>query len=153
MNTIELTRGYTAIVDDCDFEYLSGFTWYAQVIGKKIYAARRPVSGMIYLHREIFRLEKGDKREVDHINGNTLDNRRENIRLCSHAENNRNKGKQSNNKSGFKGVSFHQRNKKWTAWIAINREHIYLGIFGTAEEAHKAYCLAAENHHGEFARI
>lgn len=104
-----------------------------------------------HLHRMILLLE--DKNLfVDHKNGNTLDNRKENLRICTKSENMRNRGKQKNNTSGFKGVSFHKTRKKWRATLMIFRKNVYSGLFHTKEEAHLAYCEAAKKYHGEFAR-
>ena len=91
--------------------------------------------------------------QIDHINGNPDDNRLCNLRDSSQAENTCNRGKSSNNTSGYKGVTWHKKAKKWLAQIGANGQHYYLGLFDTAEEAHAAYCEAAVRLHGEFARF
>lgn len=92
-----------------------------------------------------------DPRQVDHINGDGLDNRRENLRICTHAENTRNKRMLGANTSGFKGVSWHKGDRKFRAQITVNKRKIHLGNFDDAEMAHEMYCLAADMLHGEFA--
>jgi hypothetical protein len=87
---------------------------------------------------------------VDHINGNKLDNRRSNLRICTQAENQRNRGKQRNNVSGHKGVTWYARTSKWRVSIVLNKKHIHLGYFNLVSEAQKAYENAATEYHGEF---
>jgi hypothetical protein len=90
---------------------------------------------------------------IDHINGNTLDNRKANLRICTRAENNCNIKRRKNNTSGYKGVSFDKRKKKWSAYISKNYKHYFLGYFVTPEEAYIAYCKASKKYHGEYGRI
>jgi hypothetical protein len=89
--------------------------------------------------------------KVDHINRNRLDNRKENLRPCTNAENCRNRGKPKNNTSGYKGVFWHCKNEKWIASIGYNNRSYYLGSYNTKEDAAKAYNQAAKLYHGEFA--
>lgn len=90
---------------------------------------------------------------IDHINGDKLDNRISNLRKASHRQNQCNRSRQSNNTSGFKGVSFHKGNNKWVARIGENGKRILLGYFDDRAEASAAYAAAAPRYHGEFARI
>jgi hypothetical protein len=107
------------------------------------------------LHREI--LERALRRRlepdevVDHIDGNGLNNCRNNLRPATRAQNRMNSKVSTNNASGYKGVSWHKRRGKWLAQIRIARKRIYLGYFASAEEAHVAYVAAAREHFGEFA--
>lgn len=101
-----------------------------------------------FMHRLILNAPEGS--QVDHINGNKLDNRRSNLRLATASQNRANKGKIVNNTSGYKGVSL--SGKKWAADIAMNKVKVRLGRFDTPEEAAKAYDQAARELHGEFAR-
>jgi hypothetical protein len=87
---------------------------------------------------------------VDHINHDTLDNRRENIRLATKSQNSANQRKHKDNRSGFKGVRKSHDNG-WSALVCINRKLIYVGTFSTPEDAHVAYMQAAKIYHGEFA--
>lgn len=89
---------------------------------------------------------------IDHINGETADNRLANLRLASQAENLANKRKQINNKSGFKGVCLDKRRGKYKAEIQKGESKKFLGYFTDPADAHRAYAEAAEKIHGEFAR-
>lgn len=89
---------------------------------------------------------------VDHENLVRSDNHFSNLREATVTDNNRNRTKQSNNTSGYKGVSLHKATGKFAARICVNKQRIPLGYFDTAEEAHQAYIKASEEHHGEFAR-
>lgn len=88
---------------------------------------------------------------IDHANGNGLDNRLSNLRAASQAQNLQNRGKQTNNTSGFKGVYLHSQNKRWVARITVNGRCHALGCYSTPEEAHAAYSAAALRLHGPFA--
>jgi hypothetical protein len=149
---LKLTRGFVAIVDDDVFEYVSQWRWHYD----GPYAQRREmVDGVykkIYLHRLILGVTD-PKTEVDHINGNPLDNRRANLRIATKSENGRNRGAQSNGKSRFKGVHYEKARNKWRAEICVNKRKIYLGRFDSEIDAAKAYNDAAVSFHGEFARL
>ncbi len=103
------------------------------------------------MHRVIKGAKAGQS--VDHVNGNGLDNRRSNLRLCAHAENLRNRKIHKNNKSGFKGVRKRKESSLWRAEIRSNHKFYFLGNFHSAEEAAHAYDAAALKLHGEFARL
>lgn len=150
---IPLTRGYTAIVDPIDSD-LAGYRWFAQPAKRRVAARRYNVKPPIgFMHVVIAQrmygrtLNPGEM--VDHINGNALDNRRSNLRICTNAQNQCNS--RARNKTGFKGV--HHRGNKYYAQITVNRKCITLGVYVTPEEAHAAYCKAALEYHGEFARF
>lgn len=103
-----------------------------------------------YLHRVIMNAPPGV--QVDHINGDTLDNRRCNLRLCTHKENGHNRKLQGGT-SKFKGVTWHKRDRKWQAGIRHNGKQIHLGYFNDDVEAARAYDRAARKYFGEFARV
>ena len=106
-------------------------------------------------HRIAFLLMTGrwPDGELDHINGNASDNRWANIRPATRSQNNSNKLADKRNKSGFKGVSWHQNLQKWHARIQVNRRRINLGLFENVNDAADAYQSAAKIHHGDFARF
>ena len=89
---------------------------------------------------------------VDHENTNTSANNFSNLRAATPSQNNYNATKRSSNTSGYKGVTWHSKDKKWQAQIQVNKKNIYLGQYATPQDAHLAYCRAASLHHGNFAR-
>lgn len=109
------------------------------------------------LHRWILERKLGrplSKEELcDHVNGDRLDNRRENLRLASKLQNCQNRRKNVDNQSGYKGVGFEKSTGKWRARIRVNRIAKRLGSFDTPEQAYEAYCAAAREYHGEFASV
>jgi hypothetical protein len=143
-----------------DYDLLLGYTWYldghgyAQTSILKAGRIRMDTPGrtLLGMHRLVMGLQYGDKRQVDHINGNTLDNRRENLRVCTQQQNMQNSKKRRTNTSGYKGVSWHKRDKKYRAQIRKDGKNKSLGCFDTPQEAHQAYCEASQELHGEFAR-
>ena len=162
MAEIVLTRKngdvYTVLVDDEDLERVrAAGPWYVFSVSKsnhypyvKAYVPNKRGS-VIYLHRLITNAEPGQI--VDHINRDGLDNRRANLRLCSRSQNNGNRHRNQNNTSGFKGVSWCQKRRAWTACISRDSRTLHLGSFETPEEAHSAYCSAALEYFGDFARF
>lgn len=152
---IALTQGKVAIVDFVDYERLNRWRWCAVLVkGGKWYAIRRVWINSndnyaVLMHREI--LGAASDIEVDHQNGNGLDNRRSNIRIATHSQNGMNKGITSRNRSGYKGVSMHPCGK-WQARIAANKQEFHLGLFDSPELAFEAYRKKAVELHGEFAK-
>lgn len=140
-----------ALVDDEDFPWLSEIQWHlkegyaAATIG--IGAGRRCTARM---HRAIMMPATG--LTVDHINGDRLDNRKENLRSVTKADNNLNLGMRSDNTSGYKGVHYFKRHQRWTAAIRVRGRRYALGYFDTAEAASQAYEAAAALHFGSMAR-
>ncbi|MBN3757254.1 Fis family transcriptional regulator [Paraburkholderia sp. Tr-20389] len=157
MREIPLTKGLVALVDDEDFEWLSQFKWHADHEGYACRKAAHPIkvgkSTTIFMHRELLGLEFGDSRKGDHKNGYRTDNRRENIRIATAGQNRSNSRLAANNTSGFKGVSWSKADKCWYAQIRIGGKRKYLGGFKAPEEAHAAYCKAAQELNGEFANF
>ena len=158
MREIPIGRGYTVLIDDEDYDQISQHKWYVYDHRKlKTVYARRMTLGAIKtkkhvsLHREIMGFPDC---MVDHINGNGLDNRRCNLRLCNPGENSRNRGMiQRETASGFKGVWWRKADRKWEACIYYNSKKHKLGYFRDKIDAAKAYNEAALRLHGEFASI
>lgn len=151
MKEIPLTQGRVALVDDEDYECLASFRWCANRKGSTFYAVFRDHKKSTYMHRLL--LSAPADMLVDHISGDGLDNRRQNIRLATRAQNGMNRGRPANNTSGFKGVHFEVRTGRWRADIASEGGSKCLGRFPDPEEAYAAYCDAAKELHGEFARV
>lgn len=156
MKEIPLTQGLVALVDDGDYQLVSPYKWYARKERNTYYSLRNsePINGKrrtILMHRVIMDAPPG--MEVDHRDGNGLNNVRANLRLATSQQNGLNKRVRKDSKSGVKGVYWVQRSRLWKASIRIDNQRIALGYFPTAELAHKAYAEAAVKYHGEFARV
>lgn len=158
MKTIPLTKGFFTKVDDEDYERLAVHRWqahprcgYPNKIGVTRGLKKDHKSLTITMAREIVNAPNG--KYVDHINGDTLDNRKCNLRICSNAENVRNRGSNKNNTSGYKGVNLEKKNGRWTTRIQVNQKMIHIGCFATKEDAAVAYDKAAIKYFGEFARL
>lgn len=144
MKTIQLTQGKTVIVDDDDYEYINSFSWYFLSSG---YAARTENNPhkIILMHRVIMNVHGFFV--VDHINHDTLDNRKINLRVCTHAENNRNRIIASDR--DYKGIYRH--GDCWRACISLNNKSFHIGTFNTKEDAALAYNEKAKELFGVFA--
>ncbi len=144
MKKIPLTQGKFALVDDEDFQFLSQWKWAVQRDSKTkglFYAFRNRMRSegsacRIFMHR--FLVEAPKEKVVDHIDGNGLNNQRKNLRLVSAAENSFNRMHlNSNNRSGFRGISWNSRYKKWRAQITENKVVHHFGYFVLKSEAKK----------------
>lgn len=146
MKSILLTKNYEAKVDDEDFVWLSKYRWHYD----RGYAARTiHDKGIEYMHRMINKTPKG--LSTDHVNGDRLDNRKNNLRSCTQTLNNANSKLRRSNTSGYKGVVWHKKDTKWQAQLTKHNKLHYLGQFTDKIEAAKAYNRAAIQHFGEFA--
>jgi hypothetical protein len=151
---IKLTQGKEAIIDAEDIDLVSSFNWCAH--GKTSFYAARGVSlgnkktKIVFMHRVIAKTPEG--MDTDHINGNGLDNRKENLRHATSSQNKHNQGARCTNKSGFKGVSWSKKAGKWVAQICVNKKTKNLGYFESAADAHKKYCEASALMHGAFSK-
>lgn len=151
---IALTQGRYTIIDSIDFEWLNQYRWQVDSDG---YAVRRMLkgeghrNGKIRMPRFIVNPPKG--MVVDHINGNKLDNRRENLRVCTQAENARNRKVTKRNKCGYKGIYWVERDKRWKGYIHVKGKGLHLGYFKTLLEGAQAYDQAALKYFKEFAHL
>ena len=153
---IKLNRNAVAIVDATDFEWLSQFKWRVFKNRNKLYAVSsfKATNGEwndVLMHRLILDAESNTL--VDHINENGLDNRRQNLRLANHHENQYNRSAPKSNTSGAKGVYWETFTQKWRAKISFNGITKSLGRFDDKLDAIQAYNEAAKEFHGEFARL
>ena len=160
---IPLTQGQFAKVDAEDFDWLMQWKWNAswdsrlhnfyacrngKRIGPRSLDKREP---QIRMHRVVLRVVVDCRFPVDHINHDTLDNRKSNLRLAGVDQNQMNARRRRDNTSGFKGVSWVERDNAWVARISCKGKRIPLGYYKTPEDAYAAYCEAAKIYHGEFA--
>ncbi len=156
MKTIKLTQGKFAFIDDEDFERVSKYKWYAVKNKKQFYVKRGENMGNnkikhYSLHHEIMgKIPKGFT-NIDHIDRNPLNNQKSNLRFCTFSQNMQNRRKQSNNSSGYNGVTWHKKSQKWRAETRFNKKHISLGLYVNIKDAAKAYNKFALEHHKEFA--
>lgn len=145
MKEIKITGRYsTAMIDDEDYDRVSKFTWY---LSKNNYVYCTKWKLNLYLHRFIVNAPKGSV--VDHIDRNQLNNQKSNLRICTQVENGNNRGRNKNNKSGYKGVSFIEGrflSKPWRANLKYNGVVHNLGNYSTPEEAALAYNNAVKLH-------
>ena len=150
---LTLTRGQEALIDEADYAVVSQYRWQAvwhrntqqyqvqgYVNGRKIKLSRFLMNAPAHL-------------DVDHINGNSLDNQRHNLRLCTNQQNHWNMRKHRNATSQYKGVCWVTRTRKWLAQIEVNGRNMRLGSFTDEREAARAYDVAATKFFGEFARL
>jgi hypothetical protein len=153
MKFIKLTQGKQAIVDDEDFERLSKNKWYFcfGYATRAFWLKEKKKQIKILMHREV--LNNSDKREVDHINHNKIDNRKQNLRFCSHRQNLINVPISKRNTSGYKGVIWEGRKNKWVVYVRHHGKDKFGGYFIDKKTAAKSYNKLALKYFGEFACI
>jgi hypothetical protein len=149
MKRIRLTHGQFALVDDEDFERINAHKWQAQWVPKQgsFRAVRNSCGERVLMHREVMRASPGE--EVDHRFHDTLDNRKEKIRVCTRSQNKQNSRRYSRNLAGLKGVD--KFKNRWRARIHVDSKTECLGFFDLRTEAALAYDVAAAAKFGEFA--
>jgi hypothetical protein len=156
MQYIELSRGIRAMVDDEDYEWLSELSWhFAEGYARNNGGSRGSARGF-FMHRAI--MNPPDDMEVDHIDGDKLNNQRANLRVCTRAENAKNRLKNRTWQgrrvtSRYKGVSWATQAKQWTARIHVKGKQMYLGYFDDELEAAMVYDIHALEHYGEYAQV
>lgn len=145
------------LVDDNMLEELSKWGWWVTKAGYVLWQqCLGKVAGKyryknIFMHRLV--ASTPDGKITDHINGNKLDNRKENLRVCTHKGNNSNSKLFSTNSSGYRGVSRIRSTGKWRSTISVDNKSVNLGHFESPVEAALAYNEAAREYHGEFAKV
>lgn len=152
MKKIKLTQNKYALVDNEDYGFLNKFSWrynssegYARTNFAVNIGKRKDVG----MHRLV--INPFTEYQIDHINGNKLDNRKQNLRVCTQKENIFNRKPLHNKSSKYKGVGFYKRTKQWQARITINGKLIHLGMFSTEKEAALVYNKAAKKFFGKHA--
>lgn len=155
MEQIPLTQGKYALIDDEDFELVSKHKWCALHRPNNRYYAVTAIKKdnkwtTLRMHRLIMNAQK--EQQIDHRNGNGLDNLRSNLRICTMQENFRNAKLRINCSSKYKGVSRYKPMNKWRVAITLNYKYIHLGYFDSEVEAARCYDTKAKELFGEFAR-
>ena len=142
MRTIPLTKGQVTLVDEEDYESLIQYKWYAKwdkdTESFYVFCNMRDANGNRYLqslHRQLFGLLPGDPSQPDHLNHDTLDNRRENLVLGTVSNNQRNTSIRSDNSSGYRGVTWDSQRGLWRAFISVEKKQVKLGRYKTLTEA------------------
>lgn len=154
MRFIPLTQGNFALVDNTDYERLAAFKWYYCHARGRGYAVRKPRTtdgkkkGFIWMHREVAKPEEG--KVIDHINGFTLDNTRENLRACTRSQNQWNKSLQTKSTTGIKNVYWKKEKKRYVVRFQKYGKKIDFGYFKDLQEAIKLRNEVASNVHEGF---
>lgn len=145
-----LPSGSVVLFDEQDQDLVFAHRWFPQRTKLVVYARTGSRDGGLYMHRLIMQPRPGFV--VDHKNGNGLDNRRANLRVCTQAQNGCNSGKKRQHKR-FKGVYLDRRRGLWFAQLFVNRKSFFGGYHPTEIEAAQAYDDLARKNHGEFANL
>lgn len=154
---IQLSGGGVALVDSSDYEFLTQWKWFYL---NKTYAGRtkhiemvdgKPKRMTVKMHNVLMPPPEGY--EVDHINGNGLDNRKENLRIVRHQQNMWNRKAVTGSKSKYKGVDWYAASGSWRAYIKIDGKQKHLGCYKQEDDAARAYNKAALALHGQYARL
>jgi hypothetical protein len=148
---IPLTQGKFAIVDADDYDWLIQYKWHCRHNRNKFYAYRNKAGKPVSMHRELIANNKSLL--VDHIDGNGLNNRKSNLRLCTIAQNAHNRLPKSNSRSRYKGLSWHKPHKRWEVRIIKSGKSSFLGCFDDPTDAALAYDRKAEQLFGQFAYL
>lgn len=151
VSLIPLGRGNYAIVDTKNLRTLSSSRWCLMDKGDRRYARRTEKNKAIFMHRVI--LNTPDGFMTDHINGNGLDNREANLRICTREQNKQNSVKRTKLSSKFKGVDWYKAYKKWRVRITFEKKPMHIGLYNDEVKAAQAYDKKAIELFGEFANL
>jgi hypothetical protein len=156
--TIPLSKGYIAIIDDKDYVKLNKYKWHVLEgkNGVNYATAKIKIDGIrtsVRMHRVVMGLKHFDVSQIDHINHNGLDNRRENLRMCSKHQNNMNRRPNKNRTSRYKGLTLQKTTGKWISRISIDGKYLNLGTYKEETVAALKYDKAALKHYGEYANL
>ena len=157
MKKILLNQGKATLVDDEDYNriinYRYGYAWYAQKCRNTYYATTHNINGLstVRMHRII--IDAKPHEQVDHIDGDGLNNCKSNLRIVNASQQMMNRGKFKDKSSKYKGVSYYKANGRYQAHIRKNGYKKHLGYFKTEEEAALAYDVAVQELFGEYARL
>lgn len=147
MAIIQTKKGETILLDNALLKKVKKFIWYVNKLG---YACNDTEPRKL-MHSFIMDTPKGSV--TDHINGNKLDNRKANLRICTQSQNMANSVMKKNNKSGYRGVSWNKKYLKWEAYLTKDYKHYFLGYFSKKEDAALAYNRRAKELFGEFCKL
>ena len=147
--TIQLKNGGVAVIDPQDVTAVYGRVWRKSHFGYAV-STIPGEQRHVWMHRLI--TQAPDGMDVDHIDGDRLNNRRSNLRICERCQNLWNTGRHSDSRSPFKGIC-HKGNGRWVARIMVRGKRMHLGTFGSAELARDAYLIAAKEMHGVFSKV
>lgn len=154
MKKIKLTQGKYALVSDIDYKYLNQWKWRYHKSKLNGYAKRTTPQQSFYMHRVILeRMGFHIFKETDHRDGNGLNNQRRNLRPSTRSQNCHNLRGHRDNPSGYKGVCWFPRDRKWQVRIYISGHHVHLGYFNNKIDAARVYNKAAKKYFGEFAYL
>jgi hypothetical protein len=149
---LSLTQGQVAYIDDEDYERCKNNKWHAFLSATgRFYAARTVHDRKQYLHHFLLGYLNG--LEIDHIDGNPLNNRKANLRFVTHQQNHMNRLPRRNTTSKYKGVHFHKKSNRWRAAIKKDGKYIEIGTFKKEDDAARCYDLVAKKLFGEFCRL
>jgi hypothetical protein len=150
LKRVPLTKGKEAVIDAEDFDLVSQFSWHCSTNGyacAREKGRRQDPRKQVWMHRLI--AQTPEDMFTDHANGDKLDNRKTNLRLCDKQQNAANSKLRSDNTTGYKGVV--KVKSGWRAEIWLNGKHQHIGIYNSIKEAATAYMEAANKHFGEYA--
>lgn len=141
-----------AIIDTEDYERVKDYKWHFNHKTQTVGGSLPNSNSKIYISRLIMNVTD-PQTEVDHKNHDKLDNRKQNLRICSRSQNQKNQRILKSNTSGYKGVSWCPKSNKWVSKISVNNKTVHLGLFTDKKQAAHAYNRASKKYHGEFGLI